>query len=345
MMPMYEVTIGIPVYRACQYIEDSLLSALNQTFLSIEFLIVDDKGGDGSMDIVVNLQKNHPQGKDIRILVNDMNSGVSYSRNRIIDEAKGRYLYFMDSDDTIEPDTIQLLFDAIVENKAQIAYGSYEIIDGIGGLPTVKYQKDSLILKGKDELALYAFKNNQIFHVSVCNHLVDLDFLRQSKVRFIDVSYWEDMAYTTELVTKVESAVLLSDVTYHYLRRPDSLSHYQGRVALEKKELLNNISVLIYLKEKCLTFRGKIYLPYLSYNLQMVSFYLVCHIMRHSQLIIPKFTNKEIKVIMKYPVPVSYILSYKDKRFPNCMFAFLSFLPLCFHLPLIWLLGKYKGVL
>lgn len=345
MMFMYEVTIGIPVYNASQYIKDSLLSALNQTFQSIEILIVDDKGNDGSMDIVAYLQKYHSNGKTIRVLTNNRNYGVSYSRNRIIDEAKGRYLYFMDSDDTIEPDTIQLLYNAIIENNAQIAYGSYEIIDGLGGSPTVKYQKDSLVLKEKDQLALYAFKNNQTFHVSVCNHLVDLDFLRHSKVRFVDVSYWEDMAYTIELVTKVDSAVLLPNITYHYLRRPNSLSHYQDRVALEKKELLSIISVLFYLKDKCLEYKDKIYLPFICSYLEMISFYMVCHIMCHSHQIIPRFTYKEIKKIMRYPVPLSYIFSYKDKRLSNYMLAFLNLLPICFFIPVIWLVGKFKRVL
>lgn len=92
-------------------------------------------------------------------------------------------------------------------------------------------------MRGEDELAMYAFKNNHIFHVSACNHLINLVFLRQSNVRFIDASYWEDMVYTTELVTKVESAVLLPDITYHYLRRQNSLSHYQERDVYEKRKL------------------------------------------------------------------------------------------------------------
>ena len=58
------------------------------------------------------------------------------------------------------------------------------------------------------------------------------------------------MVYTTELVTIVESAVLLPDITYHYLRRPGSLSHYQNRVLLEKEEVLKNASTLIFLKER-----------------------------------------------------------------------------------------------
>ena len=108
MKDLYEVTIGIPVYQSVDYIQDTMNSALNQSFSDIEFLIVDDCGKDGTMDIISHFQTSHPRGKDIRILVNEKNKGVGYSRNRIIDEARGRFLYFMDSDDTIEPNTIQL---------------------------------------------------------------------------------------------------------------------------------------------------------------------------------------------------------------------------------------------
>ena len=96
MKDHYEVTIGIPVYRSVDFIRDTMISALNQTFPYIEFLIVDDCGQDRSMDIISQIQKNHQRGNGIRILKNESNKGVGYSRNRMIDEARGRYLYFMD---------------------------------------------------------------------------------------------------------------------------------------------------------------------------------------------------------------------------------------------------------
>lgn len=342
MKERYEVTIGIPVYRSVDYIQNTMISALSQSFPDIEFLIVDDCGKDGTMDVILHLQKSHPRGNDIRILTNDINLGVSFSRNRIIDEAKGKYLYFMDSDDAIEPDTIQLLYDAIVENQAQIAFGSYEIIDGIGDSPKEVYQKDSLVLNGDDKLALYAFKNNNRFQVSVCNQLVDLFFLRQTGVRFMDVSYWEDMVYTTELVTKVTKSVLLSDVTYHYIRRQGSLSHYQVRDRLEKQEIQKNVSVIQCLKEKCRNMQGKPYLPYLCYNLERDSFYAVCKIMRNSRWITPKVSLSEMRSILRHPLSIIEMLRFEYKMLPNFMFGIIGNLPIPFFLPSIWLLGKLK---
>ena len=125
----YEVTIGIPVYKAVDFIEKTMASALNQTFESIEYLVVDDCGNDGTIDIVERFQKQHPRGCDIRILYNKGNMGVGMTRNRILDEAQGQYLYFLDSDDLIEPDTICRLFEKATKYQADVVYGSLDMID------------------------------------------------------------------------------------------------------------------------------------------------------------------------------------------------------------------------
>jgi len=345
MKDHYEVTIGIPVYRSVKYIKETIFSALGQTFPDIEFLIVDDCGNDGSMDVISLLQSSHSRGDDIRILRNDKNRGVSYSRNLIIDEAKGSYLYFMDSDDLIEPDTIRILHDALIQNQVQIVYASYEIIDKVGKTPPQVYKKASLILKGEGKLAIYAFKNNHVFHVSVCNSLINLLFLRQTGIRFIEANYWEDMAFTTELVIKVGKAVLLSDVTYHYNRWPDSLSHYQNRLHLEKWEILKNVFVVDYIKEKCHSMRGMPYLPYLGYVLEMNSFYMVCHIFKLSHNIVPPFTYQEMRNIMRHPLSIQDIVRSHHKLIANIVYYLLGKMPILFFVPSIWLAGKLKRVL
>ena len=343
MKERYEVTIGIPVYKSANYIQDTMTSALNQSFPDIEFLIVDDCGNDGSIDLIMNIIKKQPRGDNVRIINNGSNKGVSYSRNLIIDEAKGKYLYFLDSDDTIEPDTIQLLYDAIVGNQAQIAYGSYDIIESVGNTPIERYQKDAMVMNGKDELAMYAFKNNHLFQVTVCNHLVDISFLRQSNVRFIDVSYWEDMAYTVELVVKVENAVLLPDITYHYFRRPDSLSHYQYRDLYDKTEILLNAFILKYLKDKCIYLCGKSYLPYLCYYLEMISYYTVCNIAEKRNKIVPPITNYEMRTILQHPMTLKDILLFKERRIANLFFLFIGSMPLCLIIPAVRMIGKIKN--
>ena len=338
----FDVTIGIPVFRAYDYINSTMQSVLNQTYSSIEFLIIDDCGNDGTIGVVEEFQKDHPRGKDIRILRNEKNMGVSFCRNRIIDEAMGQFLYFMDSDDTIEPFTIQILIDAVRRTHSQIAYGSYEIIDLVNNSPVQKYQKADIQLTGAGELAMYAFSHINVFHVSVCNNLVNLDFLRQTGIRFINAHYWEDMAYTTELVTKITRAVLLSNITYHYMWRPDSLSHYQNREHLHKDEIMDNISVINYLKGKCKIWKNEVYTPYLCKNLEMNSFYIVCHVMKYARRIEPRFSNQEIQNILHHPLSLWDILEFGHLKHLNIILWLLGRMPLFLFFPTIWLLGKLK---
>ena len=84
----YEVTIGIPAFKAVDYIEKTMESALNQTFASIEYLIVDDYGNDGTINVIERFQREHQRGKDIRILYNKQNLGVGRTRNIILGKAQ-----------------------------------------------------------------------------------------------------------------------------------------------------------------------------------------------------------------------------------------------------------------
>jgi len=337
-----EVTIGIPVYRSEDYIGKTMESVLCQTFPDIEFLIVDDCGGDGSMQVIRNLQQTHPRGDAIRILTNNRNQGVSYSRNRIISEAQGRFIYFLDSDDLIEPDTIQKLYDAAIIHQSQVACAAYDIVNSNSSESPRIYRQASMVFEGADALASYAYKYNKVFQVSACNALIDLSFLRQTGIRFINAAYWEDMAFTTELVTKVSRAVLIPDVTYHYVRRSGSLSNYQGREDISKREVMANVSVLDYLKTFCKTVSCNPYLPDLCFNLEMNSFYTACHILRKRHHIMPRFTTQEMRQILRHPFPLSSILRFPHKRTSNLVFWFLGIVPTFLFVPLLWILGKIK---
>ena len=126
---MYKVSVGIPVYNVAAYVERALLSALNQTFPDIEYIIVDDKGTDNSMDIVRRVISEHPRGKDVRIIEQEVNKGLGAARDTMIANATAPYIYFMDSDDELTADAIALLYNAMsVSGGAQVAAGNHAYI-------------------------------------------------------------------------------------------------------------------------------------------------------------------------------------------------------------------------
>ena len=87
----HEVTIGIPMYRAENSIGECLNSALAQSYPYIEFLVIDDASDDSSVKIVSQTQKEHPRGKNIRIIQHSQNAGIGETRNHLIGESKTKY--------------------------------------------------------------------------------------------------------------------------------------------------------------------------------------------------------------------------------------------------------------
>ena len=210
----YDVTIGIPVYKSVDYILRALDSALAQTYPSIEFLVVDDAGHDGSIDVVQSIKETHPRGNNIHIIKHKENLGVAASRNDIIDNAQGEFLYFMDSDDAIAENTIELMMQNVRQYDAEIVFGSYIKIETSGNEEI--YQYPALQLLKKDELASFSYRKYAGIQASACNYLVESSILRDNNHRFINTSFWEDLVFTYDLVTLISRAVLLPNITYSY---------------------------------------------------------------------------------------------------------------------------------
>ena len=341
----YEVTIGIPAYKAVDYIGKTMESAINQTFNSIEYLIVDDCGNDGTINIVERFQKEHQRGKDIRILFNKQNLGVGKTRNMILEQAQGKYLFFLDSDDVLESDAIEKMVGVARQYQAEVVYGSWIRVDNVHHSPSQhNYYPDLMLLK-PGELAMYAFKNYSSFRISVCNALYSLSLIRSNHLRFLDTIYWEDLAFTYDMVPKVNRAVLLSDITYQYLCRPDSLSQYQDREQLDREEILRNVSTVDYMKGKCKQYKDKDYFPYLCYNLGMNSFYIGSYVLNHIDRIKPEVSKQDIYDFMRFPANFKEVIRFKSKRLPNFALWLISCLPPKILAFSVLGLGKIKKLL
>lgn len=336
----YDVTIGIPVFEAEKYLSRSLESALAQSYPSIEFLLIDDGSRDGSMSVVWDLQKNHPRGSDIRIISHDHNMGVSAARNRIIEDASGTYLYFMDADDVIAGNTIDLMMDNIRRYEAEIVFGSYEKI-GVDGKREV-YQYPSLQLLAEDRLASFAYRKYAGIQASACNYLVKTSLLRDHHHRFIDTDYWEDFVFTFDLVTMVARAVLLPDITYSYLCRENSLSHYQQRDQISKEEIFRNVYAIEHLKTASSILYNKVYFPDRCYILVMTDFYIACNILKRRKDIVPAVSDEEIKNLMAHSATFGQICRFRQSRMKNLALYLLGRLPAGLCTKVVWCLGKMK---
>lgn len=115
---MPEISIIIPVYNKAIYIEDTIQSALAQTFSSIEILVVNDGSEDGSGEVCEKIA-----GQDTRIVYWEQpNQGVVAARNNAIKKAKGKYIFPLDADDLIVPDCLEKMYRAIESNEVDVVY-------------------------------------------------------------------------------------------------------------------------------------------------------------------------------------------------------------------------------
>ena len=342
-MMAYDVTIGIPFYRSVDTIRETLESALSQTYKSIEYLLIDDVGGDGSLAIVQSLKQRHLRGRDVRIISHEHNMGVAASRNEIIDEAKGAYLYFLDSDDIIEVNAISLLMNHIRKHDAEMVFGSYEKIE-LDGRKTI-CQYPFMQFTEPDQLASFAYRQYGGVQASACNYIIKTSLLRTNGHRFLNSNYWEDMVFTFDLVTFVSRAVLLPDVTYSYRCRPDSLSHYQQRDIISKEEIMQTVHTIDHLKNCSPDIISKSYYPNRCFLVTMTDFYIACRILKLGNRIVPKVLNSEIKQIMKHPTTIRQICSFHQSLIKNLFMYLIGKLPAFLCVFTVWCLGKAKKLI
>lgn len=204
------VTVSIPIYNAAEYVEKSLLSALNQTYKNIEYLLVDDKGTDNSMAIVEDIIRKHPRGEYVKIIEHPRNLGTGAARNSALESATGDFLFFMDSDDEITHDCIYILYHQIKETGVDLVCGSYDA------------SMISRIITDKKDL-IYSYFDGK-FPMTLWNKLYKVQFLRENDIKCIPHQTFEDNYFSFQVVLAANSLSLISDITYYYTIRPDSVT-------------------------------------------------------------------------------------------------------------------------
>ena len=117
------ISVIIPAFNAAHCIRDSLLSVVNQSCTCAEIILVDDASSDGTGTAAEEVLRG--SGRPFKIITNPCNLGVSASRNRGLEASSGRFVWFMDSDDTAEPEMLSVLHELITITQSNIAFCGY----------------------------------------------------------------------------------------------------------------------------------------------------------------------------------------------------------------------------
>lgn len=341
-----DVTIAIPLYRAEKYITECLNSALAQSYPHIDFLVIDDACDDHSVEIVSQLQTDHSRGKNIRLIRHTQNMGIGETRNHLIAEAKTKYLFFLDADDTISENAIQLLHDAAEKFQTDLVYGSHEQIDmTIEGHPVSSTIYKPQQFLEKDEYPTYVYRKYEGIQAPIWNALINLEWFRSTGLRFLPINYWEDFALTMDLATYASRVVLLSDVTYYYYRHSGSLSDAKNLDGFEKELIIKNIGAIEWVKGNSSRIKHKLYFPGRMVKVLMTDFYIVCNILKNKDKIQPAFSKRELRDVMKSPLIFRETISLKSRKFENLFLYLLGVLPPSISIWIITILGKHRGLI
>ncbi len=216
------ISVIVPVYNVEPYLVKCLDSIINQTFKDLEIIIIDD----GSTDQCGSICDSYACS-DSRIKVfHTENRGISSVRNLGIENARGEYVGFVDSDDWIEPDMYEILLNKAIETGADIVECGF-IREFSEESREIKYKNKNMTVSE----AITCLLNGELFN-AVWNKLWKKNCI--GNIRFSDSKVFEDILFTSRVFVNSNEVCSIDSVKYHYLQRNSSLSNKHNSDNLEK---------------------------------------------------------------------------------------------------------------
>ena len=214
-----KVSVIIPVYNVESYIEECLRSVQEQTLPDIEIICIDDKGSDNSIQIIEKLAE---KDKRISIYTNDKNRGLAYSRNVGLLNAKGEYVYFLDSDDMIEPEALESLYQIAKKDEldaitfcARFVYENKDLEEKFSTNPARFKGEYPDILEGKT--LFVQWMKIWDWMPSQPRFFYNRRFLETNNIRFINGMLHEDEIFAFDVLMNAKRMRVLSHP--YFIRR------------------------------------------------------------------------------------------------------------------------------
>lgn len=215
------ISVIVPVYNVEDYLSGCIDSIIGQTCRGIEIILVDDGSTDSSGQICDEYAQ-----KDARIrVIHKQNGGISSARNRGLDVARGEYISFIDSDDWVEPDFLEVLLRLLLDYDADVSQcffvkESSKTKDK--DLPVVRTDSCE-IYEGRD-IILHLLNKRTAFRTVLAWNKLYRRRLFES-LRFPEGMVFEDEAFTHEILYKSDKLAVNDSTLYHYTWRANSVSH------------------------------------------------------------------------------------------------------------------------
>lgn len=215
---MPKISVITPVYNAEKYLEKCLDSVTNQTLKDIEIICINDCSTDNSPKI---LQAYATKDNRIKIITPDNKCDVSKARNIGINSAIGKYVGFVDADDTIDLNFYEKLYKKAEDTGAEIVKGVFNIIAGRHSFKT--------------DFNIKIKRNKTYFYAEFTTAIYKTSFLKNNNLYFNEkLSTWEDPLFSIMATKMCRHLELENSVCYNYFRRLGSKSHKAEREDVEQ---------------------------------------------------------------------------------------------------------------
>ena len=230
-----KISIIMPVYGVEDYVGKAIESIKAQTLTDWEFFCVDDGTKDRSGEICDEYAKNDPR----IIVIHKENGGAPSARNVAIDKAKGKYMYFMDSDDWAEPTMLEDMYNLAEQNDSQLVVAGYYIdtyYSDTEKFVQEQFCEDEVYASQREfrENAHKLFDKNLLY--TPWNKLYLSSYILENKLYFPQ-TFWDDFPFNLSVVRDVERVAVTSDKYYHFIRkRAESETAKYRADMLDKRE-------------------------------------------------------------------------------------------------------------
>ncbi|MQQ66405.1 glycosyltransferase [Streptococcus mitis] len=238
------ISIIVPIYNKEDYLPQCLDSIINQSYTNFEVLLINDGSTDESGKICVEYAE-----RDIRFRYFEKeNGGVSSARNLGLERSEGAYITFIDSDDWVEFNYLEVLYNALRENNADVAISSYKsyYLDGKFYLRVYSSQEEEFLRIGKRnrDVFLEEFpklgKLNHDFHC-IASKLFKRELLESQKFDE-SINYGEDLYFFFNLYLKMQSIIYVKEATYIYRQHGTNITlNFTESLALQEIQIHEQI--------------------------------------------------------------------------------------------------------
>lgn len=222
------ISIIIPLYNVEKYVVRCLDSVLAQDYPGkIECILIDDCSKDNTKSVVIDyLKKNANCPITFSIITHQQNQGVSAARNNGTMSAKGDYIFYLDSDDYIYPNTISLLADEVIRHPdIDIVTGDYADSTGHKTYKEIETYKRNQFTTNRKWIQYHFLNFDAELPITSTNKLIRKDLINKNKIKFFPAVIHEDNHWLYQVLNNINSLAFVFKPTYFYYTNELSASH------------------------------------------------------------------------------------------------------------------------